>query len=163
MTRMAGSVRTTRMALTIGLRLPLGMLGCSGTGRRWPDVLMMSPGSAATLALQGDWDTVSRSSHPGSPGQVARRYLSLRQGPGRSPVRAGSGPVRRWPPFIGGPGALTACQMVNRAAAAGRATRALANGAVRGRQSERGEPVKATPARLFWRVSRRPAAAGRSP
>jgi hypothetical protein len=163
MTRMAGSVRTTRMALTIGVRLPLGMLGCSGTSRHWPDVLMMSPKSAATLALRGDWDTISRSPHPGSPSPAARRYLSLRQGPGRSPVRAGSCPVRRWPSFIGGPGALTTCRMVNRAAAAGRTTRALRNGAGHGRQSEREEPVKVTPVSLFWRVGRRPAAAGRSP
>jgi hypothetical protein len=83
MTRMAGSVRTTRMALTIGLRLPLGMLGCSRTGRSLPDVLVMSPESAATLALRADWDTISRSPHPGFPSAGARRYQSPRQGTGK--------------------------------------------------------------------------------
>ena len=92
MTRMAGSVRTTRMALTIGLRLSLGMLGCSGTGRCWPDLLVMSPESAATLALRSDWDTISRSPHPGSPSPAARRYLHLRQGPGRSSCARRLGP-----------------------------------------------------------------------
>ena len=145
MTRMAGSVRTTRMALTMGLRLPLGMLGCSETGRSWPDVLMMSPEGAATLALRVDRDTISRSPAPGSPSPAARRYLSLRQGPGRSPAHAGSCPVRCWPSFIGRPGAFDGMPDGQSGGGSGRATRALTNGAVRGRQSERGEPVKATP------------------